>query len=92
MLNLLYFKFFWFEAFCGDAPNERLYVAKSYQTVYKCKKAHLKTRNRKRSILLLEKTIEKMTYEINILSFSKSNSQQRQSLCSFPKHNKVWIK
>ena len=27
--------------------------------------------------------------ERNILSFSKSSSQKRQSLCSYPKHNRI---
>ena len=28
--------------------------------------------------------------ERNVLSFSKYNSQKRQSLCSFPKHSNGW--
>ena len=29
-------------------------------------------------------------YKRNVLLFSKSNSQKRRSLCSFPKHSKIW--
>ena len=89
--------FLWFEAFCGDVSNESLFISlvKRYQTANECKKAHLKTRNRGHTIYCSRRSWEKWStsklYNRYILSFSRFNSQKRQFLCSFLKHNKVWI-
>ena len=52
-------------------------AAKRYETVYKFK-------------ILDFKTINGGELKQIFLSLSKSNSLKRQSLCSFPKRNKVW--